>query len=431
MKELIVILYTTLYRKGGAQFQRVAETMAKELASSENEVICKAIESKQEIREVFRKITEEGNEIDQFHFIGHSGMYGPMYGTVQYPEQFSPFEIEKLEIPFSKDAEAIFHCCRSARWFAPYFARVQKVKTAGYHWYTTFSERKDKYKIPLRSKGNLYCFGCPGKKSHGWMASMKKMLDQMKPEALKSFEPSLEKIDDTYNSVAALYAETFKDIKVRKDEFNWILKHLPDKAISVLDVGCGNGALLNELSDSISSGLGVDVSDQLLEFARDLNKGNDQIKFQKIDGPTLPFQDHSFDLVISLLSYRYLDWDPIMIEIERVLKKDGKLLIVDMVTAPVKVKEWPSLLKGKFLHYMNRFTQPEFHKNLNRLVTDPGWSQMLKYNPIRSQHEMKWYLESRFPGRKVEVINIGMHSRILAFDSKDMNDIKNIELTYP
>ena len=431
MKNLIVILYTTHYRKGGTQFQRVAETMAHELSSSKNEVKCKAIESKNEIKEVFRKIAEEGKEIHEFHFIGHSGMYGPMYGTVQYPEQFSPYELEKLEIPFSKNAEAIFHCCRSARWFAPYFARVQKVKTSGYHWYTTFSEKEDRYKIPLRSKGKLYCFGCPGKKSHGWIASMKKMLGLMKPEVLKSFEPSVEKIDDTYNSVAALYAETFKDIKVRKDEFNWILKHLPDKVSSVLDIGCGNGALLNELSSKISSGVGVDVSSQLLEFARDLNKENDHIGFQKIEGPVLPFEDHSFDLVISLLSYRYLDWDPIMIEIERVLKREGKLLIVDMVTAPVKLREWPSLLKGKLLHYINRFKNREFHHNLNRLVTNPGWAHMLKYNPIRSQHEMKWYLESRFPGKKVEIINVGMHSRILAFDSMDMNGIKNIELTYP
>jgi len=405
--------------------------MASELDTAEDEVLCRAIESKKEIKAVFRKIAEAGREISQFHFVGHSGMYGPMYGTVAYPEQFSPYEVEKLEIPFSKEATATFHCCRSARWFAPYFARVQRVKTSGYHWYTTFSARNDRYKIPLRSKGNLYCFGCPGKKSHGWMASLKKLLGLMKLEVLKTFEPSPEKVDDTYNSVASLYAETFKDIKVRKDEFNWILKHFPDKEVALLDVGCGNGALLNELSDRISSGVGVDVSGQLLEFARELNKENTHIRFEKIDGPVLPFQDHTFDVVVSLLSYRYLDWDPIMIEIERVLKKEGKVLIVDMVTAPVKLKEWPSLVMGKLSHYISRYKKPEFYKNLQRLVTDRGWSQMLKYNPIRSQHEMKWYLESRFPGRKVEVINVGMHSRILAFDSQHMDDINNIELTYP
>jgi len=56
---------------------------------------------------------------------------------------------------------------------------------------------------------------------------------------------------------------------------------------------------------------------------------------------------------------------------------------------------------------------------------------MLKHNPIRAEHEMKWYLESRFPGRKVEKINVGWNSCILAFDSGDIKNIKDIYLTYP
>ena len=37
---------------------------------------------------------------------------------------------------------------------------------------------------------------------------------------------------------------------------------------------------------------------------------------------------------------------------------------------------------------------------------------MLQYNPIRAEHEMKWYLESRFPGRKVERLDVGVHARV-------------------
>ena len=38
---------------------------------------------------------------------------------------------------------------------------------------------------------------------------------------------------------------------------------------------------------------------------------------------------------------------------------------------------------------------------------------MLRYNPIRAQHEFVWYLESRFPGRHVETLNVGRHARVL------------------
>lgn len=110
---------------------------------------------------------------------------------------------------------------------------------------------------------------------------------------------------------------------------------------------------------------------------------------------------------------------------------DVKLIIIDMVTAPVRWSEWPAFVRGKVSNFRDRSRHPEFHKNLTKLVNHPDWKHMLKYNPIRSQHEMKWYLESRFPARKVDVINAGLHSRILAFDSGDMKQLKNIELTYP
>ena len=432
MKDLIVILYTTLYRKGGKQFQRVAETLAAEKKDVSTEVWCSAIESKEEIKAVFREIVAAGKEIREFHFIGHSGMYGPMYGTVSYPEQFSPYEVANLQIPFAKNAIAHFHCCRSARWFAPYFARVQQVTTGGYHWYTAFSSRKDRFKWPTGRDTKLYCFGCPGRRSHGLFASVKKYAGWMPAEPMKFFEPGKDQVDDSYNAVAKLYAATFQDIKVRRDEFQYLMKHLPtDKDIKVLDIGCGNGALLKELSSRIGTGVGVDVSERLLEEAREAHQALTHLSFQKIDGPKLPFEEDTFDVVTSLLSFRYLDWDPIMLEIERVLKRDGKLIIIDMVTAPVKWSEWPTFLRGKLSHYRDRSKHPEFYRDLTRLVNHPDWKRMLKYNPIRSQHEMKWYLESRFPGRKVEVINVGMHSRILAFDSGDMKQLKNIELTYP
>jgi len=45
----------------------------------------------------------------------------------------------------------------------------------------------------------------------------------------------------------------------------------------------------------------------------------------------LPFDEAKFDVVISLMSFRYLDWDPLLREVKRVMKPGGKFLIVDMV----------------------------------------------------------------------------------------------------
>ncbi|MEI9921607.1 MAG: class I SAM-dependent methyltransferase [Bacteroidota bacterium] len=429
-----LIIYTTKYKEGGERFKLVAQTLAKEKTASGIEVILEPTETKAEVKTILNRLADENKVIDEFHFVGHSGMYGPMFGTVRYPEQFSPHEVKILRIPFAESAEAYFHCCRSARWFAPYFSRVQHVTTYGYHWYTAFSKSRDRYRMVWSHDKleELYCFGCPGKKSHGMLASLKKYTGAMKAERFRKFEDQRNPVETSYNPVAELYDETFKDIRVRKDELGWINKHLPDlEGKSVVDIGCGNGALLRELSPRIHAGVGIDVSSQLIGLAQRRGSPKNNIVYHVVDGPVIPLEDHTVDVVISMLSFRYLDWDPIMKEIERVLRKDGKLIVVDMVTAPVRWTEIPLFLRDKVREYVGRIRDPKWHASLRRLVTHPAWAQMLQFNPIRAEHEMKWYLESRFPGRKVKVINTGYNSRILAFDSINMENIANINLTYP
>ncbi len=416
---ILLIIYTTLYKKGGSQFKLVAETLAAEKQGLTTSVNMEEVNSKEELVSVFSAVTLKNKQISELHFIGHSGMYGPMFGTEEYPEQFSPYELKNLKIPFAKGAKAVFHACRTARWFAPYFAQVQKVETFGYHWYTTFSAKKNRFSHPALSKKdrNLYVFGSPGLKSHGVLTSLKKRLGFVKPEPLKKFSPTTEEADTSYDKVAELYANTFKDIKVRKDEFNWILSHFPtSEDINMLDIGCGNGALLKEFAPKIAKGIGVDASVNLLTHANNLNKGNEHIQFKKIDSPNLPFADNSFDVITSLLSFRYLDWDLMIEEINRVLKPNGTLIIIDMVTAPLQLKELPSFAKSKLNHYLDRKRHPVFYHNLQKLVSHKDWAKMLHYNPIRSQHEMQNFLKSRYPNGELKVINVGLHSRVLAFE---------------
>jgi ubiquinone/menaquinone biosynthesis C-methylase UbiE len=433
---IIIIVYTTLYRKGGPQFPIVANTLAREKTESgfAGEIICRAVESKREVLQIFAETKSAGKLICEFHFVGHSGMYGPMFGTVAFPEQFSPYEWETMEIPFAPDASAYFHCCRSARWFAPYFSRTFNVKAYGFFWYTTFSRSKVRYRYAGSdaAAAKLYTIGCKGRKSHGLGASLLKFSGLMPAEEMKVFHPAPPTGDTSYNQVAALYDEAFADITVRKDEWEWINAHLPaNHNLEVLDIGCGNGALLNALSGRIKHGAGVDESEAILEKARKRNTSKTNLEFVQSSSPSLPFADEKFDVVISLMSFRYLDWDPLLKEVKRVTKPGGKLLVVDMVTDPVKREEYPQLIKDKLRTVSRQQRNATFKTNLLRLVTHPAWKKMLEHNPIRSEHEMKWYLESRFPGCKMEILNLGWNARIVAFDSGAVEKGVEVNLSYP
>lgn len=432
--QVILIIYTTKYRLGGHQFPTVAKTLATEKreAGFDGDVMTQPVESKSDVLAAIAEIKKTGKLISEFHFVGHSGMYGPMFGTVDFPEQFSPYEWEKMEIPFAPGSTAYFHCCRSARWFAPFFARTFNISAFGFFWYTTFSRSKQKYvSAGDRTTAPLYTIGCKGRKSHGYLAALRKRAGFMPAEEIKRFEPRPPDGDTSYDHVAELYDAAFQDIRVRKDEWRWLNEHLPSGKIDMLDIGCGNGALLNALADRIGSGTGVDESRRIVERARLKNSEISNLKFEIISGPVLPFADDSYDIVTSLMSFRYLDWDPLLAEIKRVMRPGGRFLIIDMVTVPVAIGEYPRLLRDKLGTARGQKANARFDAALKKLISHPDWKKMLEYNPIRSEHEMTWYLESRFPGQKMEVLNMAWHSRIVAFDSGPAERGLDAKLTYP
>lgn len=410
-----IVAYTTLYREGGPKFATAARTLVDELTARGEVVECRAVESKRELVSWFEDLAARGDRVGALHFIGHSGMYGPMFRTTAMPEQFSPHEWRTLSIPFDDDADAYFHCCRSARWFAPFFARTQRVRAHGYHLYTTFSARPDRFVYTRRTTGPLYVVAVPGKKSHGPLASVAKYAGWSSLERMKTFEPEGE-VDRSYDPVASLYDRVFDDISVRADEVRYIEERVP-LGSRVLEIGCGNGALLAYLDPRIASGVGVDASAALVALAREKHGARTRLRFEAIAGPTLPVADGSVDVVISMLSFRYLDWDPVMAEIRRVLAPGGRLIVVDMVALPMRLRDIPLVARTKVAEWRTKRARPAYREALAALVGDARWRKMLEHNPIRAEHEIRWYLESRFPGRRLEVLTASYAARVVAFDS--------------
>jgi ubiquinone/menaquinone biosynthesis C-methylase UbiE len=68
----------------------------------------------------------------------------------------------------------------------------------------------------------------------------------------------------------------------------------------VLEVGCGTGAIARVLArwPGVGAVEGIDPSPILLARARQLADGLPGLSFTEADGRALPFDDHSFDVVI-------------------------------------------------------------------------------------------------------------------------------------
>ncbi len=104
----------------------------------------------------------------------------------------------------------------------------------------------------------------------------------------------------------------------------------------VLDVGCGPGSLAVALRAPVGptgSVHGIDASPEMIDVARrNASKAGVDVNFQVGLAEALPFPAGTFDLVVSQLAIHHLPDDlkqSAFAEMHRVLKPDGRCLIVD------------------------------------------------------------------------------------------------------
>lgn len=112
--------------------------------------------------------------------------------------------------------------------------------------------------------------------------------------------------------------------------FPWLFRQMRLKpGMSVLELGCGNGALWLENLSHVPSEIHIVISDSSEGMVREVQhrlSEDQRFSFQTIDMDQIPFSDQSFDLVIAnhVLFYS-IDLNHTLKEIRRVLKPGGTL----------------------------------------------------------------------------------------------------------
>lgn len=104
---------------------------------------------------------------------------------------------------------------------------------------------------------------------------------------------------------------------------------------TILDFGCGTGTLTIMAKETAPGAevTGIDIDVEILNKAIDKASKNEiDVLLLSYDGTNLPFQNYSFNRVISCLVFHHLDTDTkqrVLAEIFRVLNKNGQLHIAD------------------------------------------------------------------------------------------------------
>jgi ubiquinone/menaquinone biosynthesis C-methylase UbiE len=153
----------------------------------------------------------------------------------------------------------------------------------------------------------------------------------------------------------------------------------------ILEIGCGIGTVVHELSEKGHDIIGIDISGEAIEYGR---KKYGEISLEVQAAETLPYEDESFEVVLSFDLFEHIaEIDKHISEVRRVLRPDGYYLFQTPNRYSNIIFEtlWTKSLRWRRYH-------PSLHSpgQLRRRMGRHGFSmRFVKMNPINEFTEKK------------------------------------------
>jgi ubiquinone/menaquinone biosynthesis C-methylase UbiE len=155
------------------------------------------------------------------------------------------------------------------------------------------------------------------------------------------------KIMQSYDVTAEIYDERYSEEQARK--YSKALENVNVTTKSVLDVGCGSGLFFSQVADKAEIVVGVDISRKLLTKAKKHVKAFQNTFVLQADADHLPFKDRFFDNVFSFTVLQNMPKPPqTLLELERVVKKDGRVVATGLKKA-FALEKFMDILEGSGL----------------------------------------------------------------------------------
>lgn len=144
-----------------------------------------------------------------------------------------------------------------------------------------------------------------------------------------------EKLAHKYNN---LWVQKYSLGPTRREVKKIVLPLLEkNKELKILDIGCGTGQLIKEISDKYKmvNYLGIDVAENMIDIAKKNNKGNN-INFKISSIETFDTVDR-YDIIICTHAFPYFPNKEDMIKkIAGLCNKKGQIIIVNSSTNSLK-----------------------------------------------------------------------------------------------
>lgn len=178
-----------------------------------------------------------------------------------------------------------------------------------------------------------------------------------------------EKTKQHFNDIATDYNNS-SDLMFIEPMYEVIVNEIQKfQSGKILDVGCGNGNLFKFLPEKKYELVGLDFSEIMIKEAE--NNCFQKASFFVGDAEKLPFEDDLFDIIVCNASFHhYVNPNTVLMEMNRVLKYGGKILIGDPYIT--------SLLRP-MINVLTKFSpEGDYHfygeKEMKRLFIENGFT---------------------------------------------------------
>ena len=154
--------------------------------------------------------------------------------------------------------------------------------------------------------------------------------------------------------------------------------------VSMLDIGCGTGWALGQAATLVSDKgtfYGVDLSEKMIEKAKENFRGKENFHFFKANAEEIPLEDNQFEIIICTNSFHhYLHQEKALKEMHRLLRTQGKVYILDPT-----VDFWFAKVLAKIFHLFDR-AHVRLHstKEFEKLITTAGFNYL-------GAEKIKWH----------------------------------------
>jgi len=133
----------------------------------------------------------------------------------------------------------------------------------------------------------------------------------------------------------SLYRDIYPDSMYEK-LFDLGIGH---KNQNILDLGTGTGVFPRGMYKYGAKFTGIDLSDQQIKYAGILSEQNNmEILYKVCPAENTGLDSNEFDVISAVQCFQYFDREKLLPELKRLLKKDGKIVIVFMPWLPFESK---------------------------------------------------------------------------------------------